>query len=203
MRKLLILFFLIITTSAPSYCQFGIKAGVNLSYVNGNDDIVTSRASKVGFQGGLMYKIFIKDDWLSIQPELAYIQKGGTFDIDTLNITANLDYVELPVMCVFNVLGGIINFHAGPQFSFLSSVNYTVSEANGSTNDFNDTDLNNFNIFDFGLALGVGAELENVMIELRSSFGFISIEKGFEYNGQMYNPSSKNLNIQFIASYLF
>ena len=92
---------------------------------------------------------------------------------------AKLDYIELPVLGVFNILGGIVNVHAGPQFSYLTNVVYTVREENGPTETFKNTDLNNYNQFDFGLAIGVGVELEIVMIELRYSIGFFRCRKRF------------------------
>jgi len=183
--------------------QFGFKAGVNLSYISGREDLISNRVSKVGLQGGLMYKIHVKEDWLSVQPELIYIRKGGAFDIDQVSFDAKLDYIELPVLGVINLLGGVLNIHAGPQFSFLTKVAYTGSEASTPSNSFKDTDLSNYNSFDIGLTLGTGLELEIVMVELRYSIGFLAVEKGFSYNGQQYDPSSKNFNVQFLVGYLF
>lgn len=183
--------------------QFGLKAGLNLSYVTGSNEMVSSKASRVGFEGGLMYKIPVKEDWLSVQPELIYIQKGAEFYIDQLTVDSKLDYVELPVLLVYNPFGGVINFHTGTQFSFLTSVVYTATDDNGQSEVFKDTDLDNYNIFDFGLVLGAGIELEIVMIEFRSSFGFLTVEKGFEFNGQQYDPNTKNFNVQLLAGYFF
>jgi len=148
-----------------------------------------------------MYKIPVKEDWLSIQPELLYIQKGGELSINRISIEADLDYIEIPVLLVYNLLGGVLAMEVGPQFSFLTKVNYQVYEDNNPT--FTDTDLDNYNLFDFGLTMGIGLELEIVMIELRYSIGFLHIEKGFTYDGQFYDPSSNNFNVQFLVGYLF
>ncbi len=200
-------FFLILIISIASPCginaQFGFKAGVNLSYISGNGDLASNRVSKFGFQGGVMVRIPVKEDWLFVQPELIYIQKGGAFDIGTINFDANLDYIELPVLAGINLLGGVLNFHAGPQFSFLTKVAYTGADGNNPSNSFKNTDLSNYNSFDIGLAIGTGIELEIVMIELRYSIGFLAVEKDFSYNGQQYDPSSKNFNVQLWVGYLF
>ena len=201
-RTLLILSFLIGSLSF-SNAQFGIKAGLNLNYINGADNLLSNRASRIGIEGGLMYKIHVTEDFFSIQPELIYIQKGGKFSIDPARIDAKLDYLEMPLLAVFNPLGGIFNLHAGPQFSYLTNVVYTIKDENGTSETLKNTELDNYNQLDVGVALGLGVELEIVMIELRYSIGFLAVEKAFEYNGQTYDPSSKNFNAQFIVSYLF
>ena len=203
MHKILMIFCLCFIVSTTAFAQFGIKAGFNLSYINGKDNLLQNRSSRINFQSGIMYKIPIKEDRFSIQPELIYIQKGGKFSINPIEVDAKLDYIELPILGVFNILGGIVNVHAGPQFSYLTNVVYTIKEENGPTETFKNTDLSNYNQFDIGLALGVGVELEIVMIELRYSIGFLGVEKDFDFNGQVYNPSSKNFNAQFIVSYFF
>ncbi len=201
MKKIFLFCLVLIVLPSIVKAQFGIKAGVNLSYINGNNDIVSNRESRVGFEAGLMYKIPVKEDWLSIQPELLYIQKGGVFNINQISIEADLDYIEIPVLLVYNLLGGVLAMEVGPQFSFLTKVNYQVYEDNNPT--FTDTDLDNYNLFDFGLTVGIGLELEIVMIELRYSIGFLEIEKGFTYGGQFYDPSSNNFNVQFLVGYIF
>lgn len=119
MKKILLISFITLTLPTLINAQFGMKVGANISYFNGSSDIVSSRSSRIGFLGGFMYKLAIKDDWLSIQPELIVIQKGGKFNINHWKIDANLNYLEMPVLGVFNILGGLINLHAGPQFSYL------------------------------------------------------------------------------------
>ena len=203
MKKFFLIFTLLISLPAIINAQIGIKAGINFSYISGDTDLVTNRSSKVGFQGGLMYKIAVKDDWLSVQPELIYIRKGGIFHIDQLKFDVRLDYVELPVLGVINFLGGNLNVHLGPQFSFLTKVEYAVVDESGMGSDFKDSDLSNYNTFDLGMAMGLGVELEIVMIELRYSIGFLAVEKGVNYDGQQYDPSSKNFNVQFLVGYLF
>ena len=203
MHKFLLAALFTFSCSTLLPAQLGIKAGFNLSYVNGENDLISNRATRIGFQGGIMYKIPVNGGSFSIQPELIYIQKGGEFNIDQLKIDARLGYVEMPILGVYNLLGGVLNFHGGLQFSFLTDVEYTIAEENGPSNNFRDTDLSNYNQFDFGLTLGAGLQLEVVMIELRYSIGFLGVEKGFTYDGQQYNPSSKNFNAQFLVGYFF
>ena len=94
-----------------------------------------------------MYKIPVKEDWLAIQPELIYIQKGSEFSIEQVKIDANLEYVEFPVLGVVNFLGGIINVHAGPQFSWLSRVRYIFTDGNSPQNKLEDDDKSKYNQF--------------------------------------------------------
>ncbi len=203
MKNHYLILALFICLPAISKAQFGVKAGVNFSDISGNEELVSNTSSKVGFQGGVMYKISIKKNWLSLQPEVIYIRKGGIFYIEQLKIDARLDYVELPVLGMINLFGGNLNIHLGPQFSLLSNVEYAISEESGMGGNINKSDLCNYNTFDIGIVGGIGVELEEVIVELRSSIGFLAVEKGFNYNGQQYNPSSKNFNVQFIAGYLF
>ena len=202
MKKLLLIFLIIMISPAIINAQFGIKAGINLSYFNGDNNIVTNSSSRIGFQGGFIYKIAIKDDRFSIQPELIVIQKGGLFKIKEWKVDANLNYIEMPVVAMYNIFGGLVNFHAGPQFSYLMKAKYEFEE-NNQTNIYEYTDLDNYDRFDIGFVIGTGVEFEIISIELRYSIGFLNVERTLTIDGQNYNPSSTNFNFQFNIAYFF
>jgi len=203
MKKILLVSIILLALPSLMNAQFGMKVGFNLSYFNGSNDFVSNRSSRIGFQGGLMYKIPIKDDVFSIQPEIIVIQKGGQFTIEQYKVDAKLDYIEFPILGMFNILGGLLNLQAGPQFSWLNRAEYKYTDENNITNSFDDKELDNYKTFDIGVVLGVGLELEIVTIEARYSVGFLEVERKFEYNGQPIDPASKNFNAQFIIGYYF
>ena len=89
---------------AQGNSRFGIKGGVNVS--NFYTKEVDSKNTIVGANVGLFLKLALNDN-LSIQPELLYSMKGAELTYSgfvTGTSKFALDYIELPVMLVVNVI---------------------------------------------------------------------------------------------------
>ncbi len=125
---LLVLIIFSVSVSAELRWQAGLKGGANWGKLKGDpvslwlggEDFQLAGAvgdSKLGFTGGAFLTLFF-NDFIGIQGEAMYIQKGGKgtasgtiiFHPDYDNprpgffngtVYANLDYVEFPVMAVF------------------------------------------------------------------------------------------------------
>jgi hypothetical protein len=79
--------------------EFGIRAGLNLASVNGDDvsfDNV-SPENRVAVSGGLFAGIRVTPSFL-IQPEVLYTQKGARYEAAGEEAELRLDYVEVPVL---------------------------------------------------------------------------------------------------------
>jgi len=149
---------------AQEELKVGIKAGANYSNIDseGGDCYVADR--KVGFAGGEFVSIPLSQ-FIGIQPELMYSQKGFKTE-DTFfdgKITSN--YLDLPIHLQIKLTENI-GILAGPQFSYLLSTKY---ELNGySAIDEESMDDNN-NRVTLGLSGSVDFDVDNFLISARGS----------------------------------
>lgn len=96
-------------------------------------------------------------DLFSIQPELAFVQKGAEFDFLGVNLGGEtVNYIELPILA--KVSFGPENFkffiNAGPSFGFAIGASFEDDEGNSESAKFDDTDGRKR--FELGLAFGSG-----------------------------------------------
>ena len=89
--KKLVLSLAVAASSLAFAQQFGVKAGVNVSSIGGNDDL--DQSSKVGFNAGLFMNAPLAANF-SIQPELLYSSMGAKAG-NNLNATLHLDYISV------------------------------------------------------------------------------------------------------------
>ncbi|MFP9115755.1 porin family protein [Flavobacterium sp. RHBU_3] len=141
-------------SSSPS---FGIKGGLNLATVSGDD--FNNPDSRTSFHAGVFAEFPISPDMLSLQVEALYSGQGFESDVDggifggSGKVEYQLDYINVPVLAKFYVLKGL-SLEAGPQFSF--KVNEEIdADANA---DGGDWDLNKAKDFEFGVSGGVTFE---------------------------------------------
>ncbi|MEJ7768175.1 MAG: porin family protein [Chitinophagaceae bacterium] len=156
--------------------KFGVKGGVNLSnlYVEDADD----ENLKLGLNLGFYAKIPIAKGF-SIQPELIYSSKGSKLTYNNIILGRgeyrfNLNYVEVPVLAVIN-LASNINLQAGPYVSYLASANVKDMNEDGTIENAKDLNADNFNRFDYGLAGGIGIDVQNFTIGARYNYGLKEI----------------------------
>src|SRR5690606_29952367 len=92
--------------------QFGVKAGVNLANIQGDD--VGELDSRTSFHLGLFLEIPISERF-SFQPEVLYSGQGFTavsrdqdniFDVDD-NVEYQLSYIQVPLMAKFYLVKGL------------------------------------------------------------------------------------------------
>jgi hypothetical protein len=203
MKNLFLLFLISTYFPFAVLAQFGLKGGTNLSYISGQTDIVTQKESKVAFQFGIVYKHLLENHQFAIQPELKFIRKGARFQIGDFKVDGQLDYIEIPLMGVFNFLDGALSFQAGPQFGFLTSVVYDYEKEGAPEESFEDNDLDHYHSFDLGLAVGVALNLDNFFIELRYNIGLLDIDKDIMVNGIPLEANAKNFNAELSIGHFF
>ncbi|NOT76028.1 MAG: PorT family protein [Cyclobacteriaceae bacterium] len=184
------------TTLTP---KFGIKGGVNLSnlYV----DNVEDENMKVGFTGGFYAKLPMTRG-ISIQPELLYSNLGARLTYDNFiqgsgEYRFNLNYIQLPVSLVFNIVKNF-NIHAGGYASYLTSAN-VKNVQNGDIQGVTDLDSDDFNRFDYGLVGGLGLDIENFTIGARYNYGLNQIGKSGNLSGDLTQDSKNSALTLFIG----
>lgn len=188
------------TTSESSLApKLGIKAGVNLS--NMYVDEVSDENMKVGLNAGVFAKLPVTRGF-SIQPELLYSSKGAketyhNFIMGEGEYRFNLNYVELPVLAVFN-LAKNFNLHVGPYVSYLAGVNIKDMKDNGTIHDVANLDAEDFNRFDYGLAGGLGIDISNFTLGARYNYGLREIGK----SGNVTSDLLKNSKNSAVSLYI-
>ena len=191
-----------VTTSAQGMAApkayLGVKGGLAMADLYGDDADFLEIDMKAGFTGGAMAHFHFNQMW-SIQPELLYVMKGGksediSGDIEfddgqTItnfegDLTWKLNYLEIPVLARL----GIPNeskidpfFYAGPAVSLLLSADASFEgTADGSAVD-EEVDIKDIlKSVDFGLIFGGGVGIEagrgEVILDARYNLGLSSID---------------------------
>jgi len=193
MKKLLLSLSLALLSFGAAQAQsgLGIRGGANFSNLSGDLKDESKFENKVGFHAGLTYNIPIVSDFFSIQPELLYSNKGFKYEDTEFQLpigggtfrregNMNYNYLELPVLA--RIKAGPIYFEAGPQASYLLSVNNNIKEFVNNERTSSATteiDKDNMKDFEFGYAAGIGI-----------TSGMLSI--GVRYNGSITDFMNKS-----------
>lgn len=162
MKKLILLgltlFFVVgayHNTQAQSI-DLGIKVGANFSNIN--DAKSLDMSNKTGLVAGA-FAAFGFNKW-AIQPEVLYSQQGAKTDIGDFD----LDYVNIPVIFKYYIIGNFLNLQVGPQFGFLTHDSFKDQVESKS--------------FDFSGAAGAGLDLPfGLRVDARYNFGLTDISK--------------------------
>lgn len=207
---LTILSFVAFTTTLNAqnkeHSEVGLKGGLNFS--NFYSEEVDDQNIRTSFHAGMYFKAAL-NQFLAIQPELLYSRKGSTTQYDNVltgdgEISNNLDYLELPVLGVFNLTDNI-NVHAGPYFAYLMSATLENESENRNFNFVEDLNEEDFERLDYGIAAGVGFEFETLRFGLRYNYGLSDIGKSQTYtlNGSEYQSDQfKNTRNSTLSIYL-
>jgi hypothetical protein len=188
--------------SAPS-TKFGIKGGLNLT--NLHSDNFSDSHLKTGFLAGVYSKIPVTPGF-SIQPELLYSLKGSKSDYNNPiqgngEYRFNLGYVELPLLAVVN-LSKNFSIHAGGYGAYLTNANIKNENSQNVQEGITDLNAEDFNRWDFGLAGGVGFDIENFTLGARYNYGFINIGKSGTASGNLLG-NAKNYGLSFYVGFGF
>jgi hypothetical protein len=199
--KILLMFTLIVTAIGVNAQKTGFKGGVNFTnlYVEDVDD----ENMKVGFNVGLYHRVDVSDNF-AIQPEFLFSQKGSDIQYNGFlggsgRYRFNLNYIEVPVLAVGKI--GNFNIHAGPYLGFLLSAKVKDVDDNGTVQDVESLDRDNFNTLDTGIAVGFGFDFPDGMMGVRYNHGFMEIgEDGVAGNA---TKNSKNSALQIYVGFDF
>lgn len=186
MKKIFFLFAFALVSVSFAQAQttsFGLRGGANISNLSGDLRNENRFDNKVGFHAGATLNFGIVDDFFSIQPELLYSVKGFKNSDEEFTLLGqtrrregkvNYNYLDLPVLA--KIKAGPLYFEAGPQASYLVSVNnetktYVNGNLQSSTRDEKSKD--GITEFEFGYAAGIGLASRN------------GISLGVRYNGSL------------------
>ena len=195
--------------NAQDKVAFGIKGGVNLSTITGDD--VESFDSRTCFHFGVLAEVPFSDDF-SIQPEIVYSCQGSKYSevidnsIDgpttvitkaiSVDGTLKVDYLNIPIMAKYYVAENF-SLEAGPQVGFLLSAKNEYDYPGESGEE----DIKEYvKGIDFGVNFGLGYKLEGGL-----NFG-ARYNLGLSDNNDdpdLANATYKNSVFQFSVGYFF
>ena len=205
MKKIFYVFALsfFAVTAANAQASFGVKAGVNLAKISGND-FADETDRKLGVVFGGYGRVGLTD-LLYFQPELLFSSQGykteftyTDFDpttFETFEVTEELKlkttYLNVPLMVGANFDG--FNVQVGPQLGLLLSAK-SESDVNGNSEEEDVKD--ELKSIDLGLNIGVGYELESGLnFGARYGIGLSDIAEDNE------GDAVKNSVLQFTIGY--
>ena len=169
--------------------RFGIKAGANLSNINGSNDLSLSPGGNAfdfkdndnrspGFAGGVFFRF---GKTVYIQPEILLSQKGGKFNVykDGVlkdgKVDVRFSNLDVPVLVGVRV-AKFFRVNVGPMASLRLANNGKIGDS------FNDVTGENAgaefkNRLAFGYQAGVGLDLGRLSLDVRYEGNFTDILK--------------------------
>ena len=181
MKKILLLTLIAVSCTSLFAQQklftVGLRAGVNLSQVAGNDLSLSSGGKNFSFRNndtrayGFVGGIFMRfGKSVFIQPEILLSQKGGKFDVfedgkaNGRKVNFNLTNLDLPVLLGVRI-GNVLRINAGPVATFRLSdsgnLGDSIREYQGQSTD------EIFRKVILGYQAGVGFDIGKLNIDLR------------------------------------
>jgi hypothetical protein len=184
---------------------FGVKAGANMSTLNGEQSYLTYQeinkidpTSKLGLMAGPLVIYKLSKEY-GIQTEFLFSMKGVNFDLEEYIQTWSLWYIEIPVLfkSTFEMKDNINGaFLIGPSLGYL--IKKTWSDKFNGNFLHENTELLGINNLDFSLVLGAGGDMKALSgrlgLDLRYSYGLMSLQN---------NVSVQNGTISLCIYYLF
>lgn len=191
-------------TSTSNNSSFGIRGGINFS--NLYSDEVDDNNVLTGFNIGFFANAPLAAG-ISIQPEINFTTKGAELQYNNAVFQGtgkfNLSYVEVPLLLKINLTKNF-NIHGGPYAAFLINSKITNEDADGNINFEEQVDKDDLNKFDYGLAGGIGFDVDNFGLGIRYNYGLQTVGKERTYLGTTYTfPDAKNSSLSIYAAFKF
>jgi hypothetical protein len=167
---------------AQSELTFGVKGGANFTGFHTGSSTFSSEFG-INLGGIAEYSL---SDRFSIQAELLFNQKAGTFTIkDNSNfvlgsVVSKLGYIDIPIIAKIYI-GDKFSFEVGPQFGF------NISEKT----EFNDSEIESeTNTLDTAIVGGFGYQFEQgLFIQARYGYGLSEVFENDKYKNSVISLS--------------
>ena len=150
MKKGLFISVLAVLTLSSCVCHnLGLKTGLNVATLNGDD--TDNLDARIGMFFGGFAELCISNDF-AIQPELLYSMQGAEYTMsEGFDGKFKLDYLNVPIMAKIKV-SDELSVEAGPQVGFLLSAKDEFESAGDSGEDDIKDDIKGI---DFGANVGL------------------------------------------------
>jgi opacity protein-like surface antigen len=174
-HAVILVFAFLMTTATASVAdnsQFGVKGGVAMQKLGGDDVESDEVESRTGFVGGAYYQTDFSPN-VGVRVELLYFMKGATGDSASVDVTFKFDYIELPVLLMANIpVGdtGRFSVFGGPTVGYNVAADLEASSGGLSlSGDLDDAIAD----FEFGLTFGAGLSFDvgSVIVGVDGRYG--------------------------------
>jgi hypothetical protein len=161
---------LLITLAGSAQFHIGIKGGANITKVDGKS---FKKEFRYGYHLGGFMEIRAGNK-LVVQPEVLWNQYATRLDSniksvyqDVFNGNSNikLNYLSIPIVLNYKLIGSFLSLQAGPQFGILIDQSKTVLQNGGEA----------FKKGDLSMLAGIQLKLANVRINGRYAVGLNNI----------------------------
>jgi hypothetical protein len=203
MKKLTLLIAIMVSLSfvARAQMNFGVKAGLNMATLSGDD--VENASMKPNYQvGGVLN--FNVTDAISLQPGLILAGKGSN-NSENSDFTLSMNYLEIPVNAVYNISG--FQVFAGPYLGLglfgkekYADDDYDIEFTSDVDPTNTSQDKSYYNSFDYGINAGLGYKL-NDAIQIQANYGLGLANVFPKVDGQDPSIEANNSVIQLTVSY--
>jgi hypothetical protein len=203
LKFLLAICLMFAVTNMQAQIKFGPKVGLNLSTMTLKSGGVSyDPKTVVGFNVGVVSEITLSDN-LSLQPAVLYSTKGSKYSITFLQVAEEYEitpsFIEIPVNVVYKFdLGAAKLFlNAGPYVAY--GIGGKIKGGGESDNIiFGTKESDDMKPLDFGLNVGAGVEIANLLISANYGLGLANLSPTTTDNTEM-----KIKVIGFSVAYLF
>lgn len=178
--------------------QLGLKGGLSFSHFR---SLPQKGSSVTGFEAGI-YKDYRFSSLFSVQPELMYVQEGGTVRQNNTSIGLHIEYIEVPLLAQIHPPIHFLNprFFGGlaPAIKLVSYSDVKISDEGVFSPDQWDNHANDLVL---GLVIGAGNDFKlsnrTLTIEIRYTHGITQT-----FDSQV--PGSvKNSTLSLMAGFTF
>ena len=151
--------------------HLGVKGGANITKVEG---MSFKDQFRYGYHIGGFAEIGFPGTKLGIQPEVLFNQYSTTLDSNYKELYQNvfnsgqnikLNYISIPLLLNYRLLGSFLTLQAGPQFGVLIDNSRTLLQNGGDA----------FKKGDFSLVGGVQLKLASLRVQGRYNIGLNNI----------------------------
>lgn len=151
--------------------HYGVKAGINIANIAiKTNDATVSQNSLVGLNAGVFATIPVALGF-AIQPELLYSGLGTKASAEGDNVQIKLDYITLPVLAKYKVIGTGLGIYIGPQVGYLVSSKVKSGGISVDVDDsFKKADFSGIGGVDYALPFGLS-------LSARYQLGLVNIAK--------------------------
>ena len=201
MKKIILLFVIVLLGTELSYAQFalGVKVGYNANKLSTDLDTVKSQVNS-GFHVGVWARFGKR---FYVAPELDYTMSGAVFTNEG-NLSTNnwkqkitIGSLDIPVMLGFKIIHSDFitwRIELGPQASFV--VNKKVEDENSVLGPIKESSLSSMGWYVLG---GTGIDILFMRLDIRYQYGLSQLIKDVETSGST-NATFDTKNQMFVVS---
>ena len=176
MKKIVLTLALAAMTTLGFAQSFGVKVGANINDLTGYD--TDHKTADLGMYVGAVVDLGLPVANLGLRLEPAFSMQGASRTGELLGkkwtTKAAYDYINVPVLVEYKLLGGNLALMAGPQLGFC--IGGHTNTTSGDTKSSTKLDSDDYSSFDAGITLGATYMIiPNVGIDLRYTLGLTNV----------------------------